>query len=78
MENVLKDINDTKAYLEDIGFFSNYWEHHLKLLDQVLTALQTNGFTINPRKCEWATQETGWLGYWLTPNGLNPWRKMID
>ena len=63
MENVLKGIDESKIYFDNIGCFSNEWKHHLKLLDRVLTALQANVFTINPRKCEWAVQETDWLGY---------------
>ena len=78
MENILQGIDDSEVYLDDIGCFSNEWRHHLKLLDRVLTALQANGFTINPRKCEWAVQETDWLGYLLTHKGLKPWRKKID
>ena len=33
MENLLRGIDDTELYLDNIGFFSNDWEHHLKMLD---------------------------------------------
>ena len=71
MENIVRDI-------DDMGAFSDSWKEHLILLRRILTKLQDNGFTINPLKCEWAAQETDWLGYWLTPTGLKPWRKKID
>ena len=37
MENVLRDIEDADCYIDDVGCFSNSWDKHLELLDEVLS-----------------------------------------
>ena len=63
MEQILSDLDDVEIYIDDVGCFSMNFSDHIHLLDTILHRLQANGFTINPSKCEWAVQETYWLGY---------------
>jgi Reverse transcriptase (RNA-dependent DNA polymerase) len=78
MEDVFRTFNDVDINMDDVGVFSKDWDTHCKSLFHALNVLETNGFTVNPTKCEWAVQETDWLGYWLTPTGLKPWKKKIS
>ena len=67
MEDTLRDIDETESYIGDIGIFSNSWDENLASLERVLQRLQDKNFAVNPLKCEFAVQETDWLGHWLTP-----------
>ncbi|KAG7345279.1 reverse transcriptase RNA-dependent DNA polymerase [Nitzschia inconspicua] len=79
MEEVLQDVlQDIEIYIDDIAIFSKNWEDHIQLVSKVLRLLQDNGFTVKPEKCEWAVQETNFLGFWFTPDGLKQWHKKIE
>jgi Reverse transcriptase (RNA-dependent DNA polymerase)/RNase H-like domain found in reverse transcriptase len=78
MEDLFRNFNEVDIYMDNVGVFSKDWNTHRVSISSVLNVLETNGFTVNPAKCEWTVQETDWLGYWLTPNGLKPWKKKIS
>jgi hypothetical protein len=78
MENIIQDIKDAEVHIDNMCAFSQSWDDHIALLRTMLIKLQDNGFTANPLECEWAVKETDWLGYWLTPIGLKPWKKKIE
>jgi len=77
IEQVLQDL-DVDVYIDDIAIFSDDFDEHIAKLYNLLKRLEDNGFRVNPAKCEWAVQETDFLGYWLTPNGIRPWKKKVD
>ena len=77
MEQILEDL-DVEVYIDDIAIFSKDYDEHMTKVNTVLQRLQATGFKINPLKCEWCVAETDFLGYWMTPTGIKPWKKKID
>jgi Reverse transcriptase (RNA-dependent DNA polymerase) len=72
------DLDEVSVFIDDLGIFNNSFEAHLQTIDIVLNQLQSHNFCVNPLKCEWCVQETDYLGYWMTPSGLKPWRKKLS
>ena len=66
------------VYLDDVAAFCSHFDSHISLLEKILQCMQDNGFSVNPLKCEWAVQETNFLGHWLTPQGIKPYYKKVN
>ena len=67
MEDTLRDMEECKERIDNIGAFDSSWEEHLVALKCTVTCPRDNNFTINRLKCKWGVQESNWLGHWLTP-----------
>ena len=80
IEKVLDGLKEegVEVYIDDVGIFSDSYEAHMKTIKIVVERLQEAGFKINPLKCEWCIQETDFLGHWMTPTGIKPWKKKVD
>ena len=60
-------------YIDDLLCITKgSFEDHLSKLREVLTRLQGAGLKVNARKCFWGTDETEYLGYILSRDGIKP------
>lgn len=60
MEILLCDLNDVDIYIDDIGCFPSTFASHIQTLDEILTWLEQNRFTVNPYECGWAVKDADW------------------
>lgn len=58
------------VYLDDIICISRDFEHHLKLLESIMSRLELAGLTINFEKCRFCRKELKYLGYIVNEFGL--------
>ena len=59
-------------YLDDIIVFSATWAEHLQRLKAVFERLRRANLKLGAKKCTLAAREVSFLGYKVTPDGLEP------
>ena len=68
-------VSDSYSYIDEVWALSTSWDDHVKIRCIIIYHLHSNVFTVNPFKHEWSIKEPDWFSYWLTPDGLKPWKK---
>ena len=82
-QNMLAGLNPedgpdfVSVYIDDILIFSETLEEHLEHLHRVIERLAAAGLKLNPAKCHFIRKRVEYLGYLITPNGLQPITKHV-
>jgi ribosome-interacting GTPase 1 len=59
------------AYLDDILIFLGEKEEHVQHVSKVLKKLQEADIKLKLKKCKFHVQETEFLGYWISTEGIH-------
>ncbi|CAH8565704.1 unnamed protein product [Dicrocoelium dendriticum] len=71
IDNIVRDIPNTCAYLDDILITGRTEKEHLYTLDRVLHKLSEHGLRLKRSKCAFLVDSVDYLGYRLDKHGLH-------
>ena len=83
MQQILLPLNPrhgvefVNVYVDDIIIFSSSLEDHLNHLRQVVSKLLEAGLKLKPSKCHLARAEVEYLGFQVTPKGLEATKLLV-
>ena len=79
MMDMLHGISNCCCYINKLGIWTNgTFNGHLKVVNPVFSHLHANNMKCNLPNCEYFVKQTDFLGFWMTPQGIKPWKKCID
>jgi hypothetical protein len=79
MSKLMGDLEFVRTYLDDLLIISkSSFTDHLKKVETVLQRLAKVGLKVNIEKSTFGTQKLEYLGYWLTPKGIQPLARKIE
>ena len=78
INEVLRGLPFTYAYIDDLLVASTSQEEHLGHLRQVLERLQDHGILINTAKSVFGVPELDFLGYHLDASGIRPLEERVQ
>ena len=71
MGNLLKGIKGCLVFIDDI-IFSDTWEQHQRILDEVFRRVRAAGLKIKRDKCQFAQESVKFLGHIVSARGTEP------
>ncbi|KAE9265706.1 hypothetical protein PR003_g32372, partial [Phytophthora rubi] len=78
MERILGDLDFVIVYLDDILVFSQNPVEHLEHLRIVFDRLRQYDVTLNGKKCHILRDQVDYLGFTLTPEGIQLQKKKVE
>lgn len=78
VDEVLRGLDFTYAYLDDFLVFSKDQKTHEQHLRQLFTRLQEYGMVINSSKCIFGVPEVTFLGYHISAKGTKPLKSKVE
>ena len=63
MNNVLRDVQGVRVYLDDVVIFTDSWEDHVRSIELVFDHLQHANLTVNLAKCNFGQAKVTYLGH---------------
>jgi hypothetical protein len=80
MNHILKDLLDegVVVYNDDVLIYAQTEEKHDLLVKEVLKILADNDLVISSEKCTWTSEKVEFLGYVITPDGMEMAKEKIE
>ncbi len=72
MKKLTDGIDNVIVYIDDLLIHSKTHEHHLQILDIVMSRLADNNMKINVARSFFGNTKVNYLGFRLTPQGIKP------
>ncbi len=72
IDNVLRGLDFSYAYVDDVLIASTTPEEHLHHLRSILERLSSHGVVINPNKCIFGASEICFLSHCINQHGISP------
>ena len=63
MRKLLHSLDHVDSYIDDLIVYTEDWDNHLRLLDELLRRLQQARLAVRPKKCLFGSKSVEFLGH---------------